>query len=362
MAALRIKTNKLKKGMIIKSDVYNHSGVILIPEGTVVTKEVFDMLTRHFIDEVIVDFIETSTPAPITTVFPRRGIRRKKLQEFTHTYRIAEESLSQTLKDIVQKDKDVDIPALLSLLRSVISKTDGELNLFDMLQQMQHSSDTLYSHSINVSLYAQLLARWVNLDPEEVELVSLAGLLHDIGHLNYQEVDAATFTLHDEMKKICHEQHPTLGYRLLQSKNVDHRVKQAVLTHHERFDESGFPLGISFLNINQITRVLAIADSYVTLITEEPGHPALTPFEALKFLQETDYAKYDSKFLLTFIERISENYIQHDVRLTNGETGTIIMLNKSDITRPLIQIGNLFMNLTLQKDVAIAEFITEVTD
>lgn len=356
MAFIRMKTHHLKKGMIIRADVYNRAGVILVPADTVVTSEVFEILTKHFIEDVVIDY--ATEPAPVTDFSNgRRRINEKKLAEATQIYKVAENTLAQNLKDIVQKDKEVDIPALLDLLQSVIDKADEELSIFDILHHMQKDSDTLYAHSINVALYAQLLARWANLESEEIELVSLSGLLHDMGHLQYPEDSNSPFTLHDGMEKICHEQHPTLGYRLLQNKAIDHRIKQAVLTHHERFDESGFPLGVSFVNINQIARVLAIADSYVTLITEENGHPGMTPFEALKYLQETDYKKYDYKLLTTFVEHVSLNYVQHEVQLTDERIGTILMINKTDITRPLVQIGNLFIDLTKQKDLAIQKVL-----
>ena len=103
--------------------------------------------------------------------------------------------------------------------------------------------------------------------------------------------------------------------------------------------------------------MLSIADCYVTLITEEQGHPALTPFDALKSLQKTDYKKYDNKFLTKFIERVSQNYIQHDVLLSNGQTGTIIMLNKLDVTRPLVQVNNIFMDLSIHKNVSIEKIL-----
>lgn len=358
MALIRMKTHHLKKGMIIKADVYNRAGVILVPEDTIVTSDVFELLTKHFIDEVLIDYPSENNSATIINIASRRNrIHPQKLQEFTKTFRVAEETLSQNLKDIVYKDKEVDIPALLGLLQSVVSKADNELNLLDMLHSMQYNSATMYSHSINVSLYAQLLARWLNFPSAEIELVSLAGLLHDIGHLKYPESDGTPFTLHGGLEKKCHEQHPTLGYRLLQEKNIDHRIKQAVLTHHERFDESGFPLGISFVNINQITRVLSIADNYVTMITEESGYPALTPFEAMKIMQDTDYKKFDYKYLTEFVKHVSQNYIQHEVLLTNGEIGTIIMLNGNDITKPLVQVGNLFIDLSLQKDISIEKIL-----
>ena len=356
MANIHIKTNRLKKGMVITADVHTRSGVVIVPQNTVVTKEVYDLLTRHFIDEVTVEYeIKPSTAAAFSQKKPR--IDEQKLQELTQTYQVAEATLSQNLKDIVSNDKEIDINSLLDLLHSIINKSDGDLNLCDLLFHMQHNSETLYSHSINVSLYAQLLGRWVNFTPEEIELVSLAGLLHDIGHLKYSDKEQQAFTLHDGLAKNSHEQHPTLGYRIVQQKNIDHRIKQAILTHHERMDESGFPLGVSFVNINSIARVLAIADSYVTLITEEYGHPALTPFDALKKLQETEFSKYDSRYLMTFIERIAQNYIQHEVLLSNGQTGVIIMLNKTDLTKPLVQVGTYFLDLAIRTEITIEKFL-----
>jgi len=52
MALMRIKTHNLKKGMLIKSDVYNRAGVILVPEDTPVTNEVFELLTKLLIESI----------------------------------------------------------------------------------------------------------------------------------------------------------------------------------------------------------------------------------------------------------------------------------------------------------------------
>lgn len=358
MANLRIRTSRLKKGMLITADVYNRAGVILVPSNTVVTKEVFDLLTRHFIDEVTIDYSPEKKEEPAPVQMPKyRSISPEQQKEFNETFQVAEDSLSQSLKDIVEQDKDIDIQGMLDMVNSVISKADGDVNLFDLLHNMKKSSENLFSHSINVSLYAQMLGRWVGLAPDEIEAVSLSGLLHDIGHLKYEDMDPKTFTLHNDLVKRYHDKHPAHGYKIVQAKEIDYRIKQAILTHHERMDQSGFPMGVSFTNINAISRVLAIADTYATLTTEEPGHPAMSPFEVLKQFQNVEVGKFDSRYLLTFIERISQNFIQHDVLLTNGQTGTIVMLNKTDLTKPLIQIGTYFLDLSLRNDVGIKKIL-----
>lgn len=344
--------------MIIAADVHNRSGVILVPAYTEVTKEVFDLLTRHFIDEVVIDYSTEKTEPPALLGAPsERTISPVKLKEFTQTFHVAEDTLSQNLREIVEQDKDIDIQSMLNIVNSVINKADSEVNLFDMLYSMKHNSESLFSHSINVSLYAQMLGQWVGFSPEEIEVLSLAGLLHDIGHLKYPAEDQKKFSLQKELQKRYRDKHPALGYKVIQQKEVDFRIKQAVLTHHERMDESGFPMGISFTNINNISRVLAIADTYATLTTEEPGLPAMSPFDVLKQFQNIDLGKFDSRYMITFIERISQNFIQHDVLLTNGQVGTIVMLNKTDLTKPLVQIGTYFMDLSIRKDVGIKKIL-----
>ena len=60
---------------------------------------------------------------------------------------------------------------------------------------------------------------------------------------------------------------------------------------------------------------------------------------------------------MEFISHIAQNYIQHKVRLNNGKVGTIVMLNKMALTRPLVQIEDWFIDLAVQKDIKIQEIL-----
>ncbi|MBQ7863666.1 MAG: hypothetical protein IJ353_04255, partial [Lachnospiraceae bacterium] len=65
MALIRMKIHHIKKGMVIKADVYNRAGVILVPAETTVTSEVFELLTKHFIEEVVIEYV--TEPASVTS-------------------------------------------------------------------------------------------------------------------------------------------------------------------------------------------------------------------------------------------------------------------------------------------------------
>ncbi|MBQ9120510.1 MAG: HD domain-containing protein [Lachnospiraceae bacterium] len=355
MAFIKIRTNRLQKDMIIASDVYTHTGAMIIPKNTRVTKEICDLLTKHFINDVIVDY----SVAPPKTSQPssKEPVNAQQLAAFQESFQIAEETLSQSLKDIAYQDKDIDIPSLLDMVNSVIEKSGNDMNLCDMLFQMKQSAESLYAHSINVSLYAQLLTKWANYTAEETELVGVAGLLHDIGILKCQQEGMTQICFHDEMEKKSGDKHVIYGYNLIKDKDIDSRIKQAVLTHHERIDRSGFPLGVSFDNINSTSRILAIADIYDTLTMDEPGRSALSPFEAIGLLQDRMYNKFDSSLLMIFCERIAQNFLQYDVLLSTGQTGKIIMLNKFDLTRPLVQVDDYFIDLSLKKEITIKQIL-----
>ena len=182
--------------------------------------------------------------------------------------------------------------------------------------------------------------------------------MHDIGLLKLTDTAElpADFTFHGELSG-RYGKHTVLGYNLIKEKNVDLRVKQAVLTHHERQDGSGFPLKVKIPNINAISRVIAIADTYDTMTMREGDIPPKSPFWLLKHLEDTGYQKYDSTMLMTFIARITNNFIRHKVRLSNNTIGQIVLINKFNLTRPLVQIGNSFIDLAIRKDLSILEIL-----
>ena len=358
MASIRLQTNRLKKGMIIKADVYTYSGVVIVPAETPVTRDVVSLLNRHFVDEVLVEYtVNQNNSSSENREFELPKLLEYKVKEFKQEFKVAEESLSDNLKEVLEQDKEVDIQALLDIVQNVVNKADNEMELCTMLCIMKNYSESLYAHSLNVALYGKMLADWIGLEKEERELVLLAGLLHDIGHLAYQNEGRKFFLLHEDIEKKCNEKHPLTGYKLLKDKDLDYRICQAVLTHHERMDGSGFPMKVLYENINKISRILSIVDTYVTMLTEEPGYMALSPFDALNTFQVRDHGKFDSGYLLIFIEHIARNFIRQKVRLNNGKTGTIVMLNKFDLLRPLVQVDDCFIDLSVHNDLQIKEII-----
>lgn len=359
MAFMRVATDRLRRGMRIRNNVYSKGGAILIPDGTPVSREVIELLTKHFIDFVMVDYKPLSGAPEVLSPVEVAKVTAQQMQRFEQTFQMTEETLSQNFKDIVENNKELDEQTLLDMLSDIVETSGGDVNLCDMLLHMRKSSEGLYAHSINVALLGQILAKWMNYSEREIQMVATAGLIHDIGLLKVNDnADLPSdFSFKDELDPGPYDRHPILAYNMLKGKNIDSMILQAILTHHERLDETGFPLQIKGANINPISRVLAIVDTYDTLSMPQNGKTT-SPFWLLRDLENYGYHKYDSKILMTFITKLTNNFIKHNVRLSNGLTGQIVLINKYNLTRPLVQVGkSSFIDLSTRKDLSIIEVL-----
>ena len=134
-----------------------------------------------------------------------------------------------------------------------------------------------------------------------IDRVAIAGILHDIGILKFAQNELKGFSFHKELDgQGPFTKHTMYGYELVKNKDLDQSIKQAVLTHHEHADGTGFPLSVNNKSINPIARVIAIADVYDTMLMKEIGFRKLSPFEVLIQLSETQSKNFDPVALLTF--------------------------------------------------------------
>ncbi len=136
---------------------------------------------------------------------------------------------------------------------------------------------TTRDHSQNVARVAAMLASELGMDPERVEEVRLAGLLHDVGKIGVSEellTRGGPLEPHewDEIR-----QHPEIGYRMLSGTRL-RNVREFVRHHHERWDGGGYPTGLSGEEIPLESRVIAVANALDTMVNDRPYRMAM-PFE-----------------------------------------------------------------------------------
>ncbi len=363
MIERKISIEELEEGMLIAEDVHAGNGVIIVPKNTVVTIDALNLLARHSIMEVVVGE-KTEEPAFSMEDFDvLKGAlgmldyleeREHKQNTFEDVFNAAAQELEAGINRLMNRE-EIDIYQFLDIVSNVALKADNDVNMCHMLYKMNRNPRDLYMHSINVSMYAQLLAKWLDLPADEVELAGIAGVLHDVGLIICHKEGEKDITLHGEYENKCGFNHMVHGYELIKDLDVDVRLKQAILTHHERMDLSGFPKKLSYKSLNYISRIVAIADAYDTFTMKEEEYEAMQPLVALNYMFDNCYIKFDTEMLVCFIEHIVQNFIQYEVVLSDGQRGKIVMPNKKEPSRPLIMVDGGFVDLSVRKDLTIVD-------
>jgi diguanylate cyclase (GGDEF)-like protein/putative nucleotidyltransferase with HDIG domain len=159
------------------------------------------------------------------------------------------------------------------------------------------------SHSHVVAELAARIAGVLGLEFEEIELVRLAGSLHDLGKLAIPEEILRKPGPLSEAERLVLERHPQIGYRMLESLGVE-PVSIWVLHHHERWDGSGYPHGIGREHIPLGSRILLVADAYDAMTTDRVYRGKTTHEGAIAELERCAGTQFDPSIVAAFIARL----------------------------------------------------------
>lgn len=161
----------------------------------------------------------------------------------------------------------------------------------------------LQSHSVNVSVYSVALARQIGrTDDQELTEYGLGGLLHDLGKslIDASILNKPARLTADEWKIMTG--HPQDGYDLLGDFANDRTITgQAVMSHHERMNGTGYPHGTPGEEISLPGRVVSIADSFDALTTKRVYKDAIRAFDALVIMRDEMEGHFDLDILREFI-------------------------------------------------------------
>jgi diguanylate cyclase (GGDEF)-like protein/putative nucleotidyltransferase with HDIG domain len=197
-----------------------------------------------------------------------------------------------------------DVARMLAEVPEQASRAPRISSIVALAEELDVRDTGATGHAHTVGRYAELMATELGFEPEHVERVRLAGLVHDIGKTGVSDrlltksgpLDA------DEWRSI--RTHPEIGARLLAHPELDD-VRGWVLAHHERPDGKGYPFGLSGEDIPIEARILAIADAYEAMTSERAYRSALGDEVAVAELQCGAGTQFDAALVGVFLDALA---------------------------------------------------------
>ncbi len=342
---IKTATKEIQTGAYTATPVYTKTGQMILSANTLLTAQQISRLEFYGIEWVNIkepsDITEeTDSPQPEESASYSQKV--KKSEEF-HTFKadFHEKSryLESSFDDLLNKNLPVESRALIDQVSTLYADRLTSLSVFDMLHNMRQIDDTTFAHSINVALIGRMMGEWLGLSDEDLDVLTLAGLLHDIGKCTIDpnillKPSSLTPKEYEEVKK-----HAVNGAEVLASQDLDERIVETARMHHERCDGSGYPSGLKDDEIPDFAKIIAIADVYDAMTSNRPYRKGYCPFEVIATFEREGLEKYDAEYILTFMTRILDTYMGNTVMLSDGTTGTVIMNNTVHYSRPLLRLS-----------------------
>jgi diguanylate cyclase (GGDEF)-like protein/PAS domain S-box-containing protein/putative nucleotidyltransferase with HDIG domain len=272
------KSAEILKGVIKDSGIIARVGgdefMMLLPKTTSAeTVRMMDEIRKAYLSERI-DAIKTGISMGFDICEdPSQGLERTMANAEFEMYK--EKTLSR-------KALDSDMVSRIIMM------------LFDR-------SQTVMEHSLFVSEMCQRIGKALQLSDSKSKKLRDAGFLHDIGKVVFEDRLLERTGKLDGIDRKAYQQHVLAGYRILNSFEDTAGIAEAVLAHHERWDGTGYPRGLSEEEIPLLSRIIAVAEGFDRL-----KNNGLSDMEASLEMLSRAGTKYDPRITRIFIDKVLE--------------------------------------------------------
>ena len=412
---IQLSPRELKPGIITLEAVMTPSGQVLAAAGTELTRQIINKMKLYNVDFACVDSedpvvkqifakdVAPVAPAPMPVVMPtpvvapapapaptpvvpahpvsvttppkegekvitykeetqsnsRRMMTSNEFKGFQVDYLLYIEEVKTVFSHIQNTPGYViDTNHLIRKMSELYASRNTIVELFDMIQQMHSLNDTVYAHCVNVALISRMIGRWLHLEQNDLDILTCCGLFHDIGKMAIpEEILNKPGKLTDEEFALI-KSHPKTGYDMLRNQNIDNRIKQAALMHHERYDGSGYPNQLTSEFLSDYSTIVAIADVYDAMTAARSYREPLCPFQVIEKFEIEGFQKYHTKYIYVFLHHIASTYQSNRVMLNDGRGCKIVMLNQNTLSKPIVQFDDgSCLDLSSQRELYITKIL-----
>ena len=202
--------------------------------------------------------------------------------------------------------------SVLDDLKQDLNQSEAELiNSIKMLIRIINAKDKYtYGHSERVGRYAVSLAEAMGLPGEEIKTIRMGAFLHDVGKI---EINRSILMKRGPLSEKEFEtirQHPFWGAGIIKAVDSLQPLIPLIKFHHERYDGTGYPLGLKGSQIPLHARILAVADSFDAMTSNRPYSKRKTLDEALAELRKCAGSQFDPEVVELFLSILEEKKVK----------------------------------------------------
>lgn len=211
--------------------------------------------------------------------------------------------------------------ALEEDLAQVVKNAEANMARRKLFDQKSHHNAVLSSimatlfersfeteeHAERIGTLCAIVGERLKLSHDDIDKLKLFAYLHDIGKIGISDQILNKPGPLNEEELIVMKTHPEIGYRIAMASPDFAPIAELILTHHERWDGTGYPNRIAGERIPLLSRILAVADAYDAMTEDRIYRKALSRETAMNEIRKNAGTQFDPKISEVFLEIVEKN-------------------------------------------------------
>jgi HD-GYP domain-containing protein (c-di-GMP phosphodiesterase class II) len=325
----RVSVENAQIGMILARAIYDGSGTLILDAGTVLDAIHLPVLLRLEVKDVIVQDARVDDVIIVPLISEETE---------AHSVRLLHQLIDSNRGKLLDHMK-LDMASVDRIAKEIIqdfySVFMGEINVEGCFSLGNYD----YIHPVKVAGLSILLGRQAGFSRAELTTLGISSILQNIGYIGVSQGILTNMDPDAQNQSAEFRKHVEIGYQVLRrQKEINPKVVEAVLHHHERWDGSGYPQKLKGDKICPFARIIAIGSTYHSLISNHRNQQAYTPPEAAEYISAYSGELFDPEFVRIFLKSVPFYPKGVSVKLNTGEIGIVTDSNLGYIGRTKVRV------------------------
>ena len=355
----RISLDEIRPGMYLSKPLMIADGTILLHEGIEIKERYIQYLRHKGITNLYVG--EHTVPENSESPVSERDDPQQRQQAML----AAKEVISN-----FRVGKGVQLDRIKNIVSDLVNQLDQKPENMIHLLDIRRKEEYMFSHAVNTCILSVMTGIANGYDNKQLYELGLAAMFHDVGKVKFSKGLASQYP--DYVTQVGMEeykQHPFYSLEILkENKNLSIDIINACFQHHERWNGSGYPMGIAGDAICEYAQIISIADVYDRLIAGMPHRRPTPVYYAAAILSKAAGEYFNPEMVDKFNQNVAIYPIGKTVRLNNRQSGLILGVGIKSKNTPVVRIissedgseVNKLVELDLEKNPGL--FIVEFED
>lgn len=314
--------------MYLSKPLISADGKILLHEGIVIKERYINYLRNQGFTSLFVGDQKDQESAPVEEDFYSSKYRQEAIGEARQVinhFHVGKGINLDSVKNIVSE-----------WINELGEKPENMINILDIRRKEGY----MFSHAVNTCILSIMTGIAMGYNDQQLDELGLAAMLHDVGKIKFSKNVAKQFSNWlSKKEKEEYRRHPFYSLEILRENyTVSPNVLSACFQHHERWNGSGYPMGLAGEAICEYAQIISIADVYERLIAGMPHRLPTPVYYATAILNKAAGEYFNPAIIEKFNQNVAIYPIGKTVRLNNQQIGVILGVDINNKAVPIVRI------------------------